>query len=283
MKRIYLIGGRGRLGQALAREYANDEVVALDRTVYEVWSREGAAGQVARYFDRLPSDTLIFVTSGLLDPRLPEEALLGVNYFLPKHVIDAVSPLGMRVITFGTAMEALSRANNPYIESKRRLSRYINDSVSAGGAGLHLQIHTLYGEGEPTPFMFLGQILAAIRQREVFRMTSGRQLREYHHLADDARAIRSLVESGLRGTVALSHGKPVTLREIAEIIFRAVGKSELLEVGALPDSEEENYERIFEPAVLPWAIEFRDSLPAIAEYLKTCLLKDPGLGEERVQ
>lgn len=282
MKRICIVGGRGRLGQALAREYAdaNAEVVVVNREIYQDWASDGAQRAIARYFDRdgQAGDTVLFVTSGLLDPRLSNESLLAVNYHLPRNLLSAVLPLGMQVVTFGTVMEAMPTAGNAYIDSKRLLGEYVN-SVADHGAATHVQIHTLYGMGSPSPFMFLGQILTALRAGETFRMTSGRQLREYHHVTDDARAIRWLVGSASAGTIALSHGNPVTLRQIADTVFKALGKGELLKVGALPDPAEENYEKIFEPLAFPHAVKFRESLPAIVEYINASL--HPGWGAEK--
>lgn len=273
MKRIYLIGGHGRLGQAIVREYADVDVVIVDRAVYADWSKGDAEREISRYFERRGGESLVFVTSGLLDPRLPAESLQAVNFHLPKNLIAALSPLGIRVVTFGTVMEAFDGAQNAYVESKRRLGEYVSTSLSSGAAALHLQIHTLYGMGAPTPFMFLGQILDAIRRGTPFRMTLGRQLREYHHLTDEARAIRWLAESTTTRTIALSHGRPLTLREIAVAVFEALGKSELLRIGAIDEPAEENFERIFEPVILPADadIAFRESLPAIVEYMKSCV------------
>lgn len=279
MKRIYLIGGRGRLGQAIAREYADSDVIMPDRAIYEAWSKEGAEREIARYFERQAGESLVFVTSGLLDPRLPAESLQGVNFRLPKNLIAAVAPLGMRVVTFGTVMETFTGTQNAYVESKRSLSEYVNTSGRTGRGALHLQIHTLYGLGAPTPFMFLGQILDAIRRSAPFPMTSGRQLREYHHLEDEARAIRWLAESAAHGTVALSHGNSLPLRDIAVAVFEGLEKSELLRVGAIADPVEENFERAFEPVVLPAAIKFREALPAIVAYMKSCLSEKPDLTE----
>jgi nucleoside-diphosphate-sugar epimerase len=282
VKRICIIGGKGRVGQALAREYADvdAEVVVPDRAIYQDWAREGAECAISRYFgrDQRASDSILFVTSGLLDPRLPSESLLAVNYHLPRNLLSAVLPLGMQVVTFGTVMEAMPTAANAYIDSKRRLREYV-ESVRDRGAATHIQIHTLYGMGSPTPFMFLGQMLAALRLGEPFRMTSGRQLREYHHVADDARAIRWLVESASTGTIALSHGRPVTLRQIADAVFEGLGKSELLKAGTLPDPAEENYETIFKPLAFSREVEFRESLSAIVDYMKANIY--PGRDAEK--
>lgn len=268
---FYLIGARGRLGQSIADEYANSEIISLERYVYEDWSQAGAADLVSRYFEKSShAEATVFVASGLLDPKLSYEELLSVNYHLPKNVIDGATKLGMKVVTFGTVMEGVLQLKNHYIQSKTALGEYV--SVMAGDAKpvLHLQIHTLFGRGQPSPFMFLGQMLAAIRANQTFKMTSGRQLREYHHLADEAKAIRQIATSEQYGVMNLSHGKPLSLRTIAESVFEVLGKSDLLGVGALPDPPDENYEKILEPSGLVQQIAFRDSLPAIVQYMQAC-------------
>lgn len=267
----YLIGGNGRLGRAIARRHADAGIILLERSTYEDWSQSNAASRIARYFDKHTGDATIFVASGLLDPRLPQDELLRVNYLLPKNVIDGATPLGIKVVTFGTVMESLLTSGNTYVQSKKKLGEYAAKSVSDGSPVLHLQIHTLYGLGQPSPFMFLGQMLTAIQNNEPFRMTSGRQLREYHHLADEALAIRLIAErSELTGVRALSHGRPMSLREIAEKVFAALGKDHLLQIGTLPEPTEENYGKIFEPMAMLRAVEFRNEIQGVVEYMSRC-------------
>lgn len=269
---FYLIGARGRLGQALAREFAGQGIKLLDRATYQAWSQPANADDVSRYFEpRLGAGgATVFVASGLLDPALPAEALLEVNYHLPRNVIDGAARLGARVITFGTVMESLLRSQNPYIQSKSALGEYADATAAAGLRTTHLQIHTLYGAGLPSPFMFLGQMLAAIHEDRPFKMTSGRQLREYHHLDDEAKAIRQIAESTALGVLNVSHGRPVSLRAVAESVFDAFGKRDLLQVGALAEPPEENYQQILAPNGLLDPEAFRDSLPAIAKYMQDC-------------
>lgn|GEM_PF-925703 len=269
--KCFLIGSRGRLGKAIASEYANEGIVLLKRSVYESWSGNSGSDKVSKYFEKISTeDSIIFVASGLLDPRLPKEDLLKVNYHLPKNLIDGATNLGIKVITFGTAMEGLLQSKNPYVQSKTALGEYVGKVASADRPAIHLQMHTLYGLGEPDPFMFIGQILTAIQNNAIFSMTSGRQLREYHHLNDEAKAIRNIAKIAHPGVINISHGKPVTLRAVAENIFDALGKRELLHVGALPEPLDENYEQVLKPIDILLGIEFRDSLPAIVQYVKGC-------------
>ena len=269
---FYLIGGRGRLGRAIAAEYSGSELVTLERSIYEDWSRDGAADQVSRYFDQnVGENSTVFVTSGLLDPNFSEENLLKVNYTLAKNVIDGASKIGTKIITFGTVMEELIKSKNSYVRSKKKLSEYVEKMANNERSIKHIQLHTLYGIDHPSPFMFLGQILLAIKSNQPFEMTSGRQLREYHHLEDEAVAIRLITDSSVSGVVNLSHGQPVLLRAVAESVFDALEKSHLLRLGALPEPAEENYDQIFRANEVVSTVLFREALPNINTYMKNCL------------
>lgn len=265
---IFIVGGRGRLGLALFQQYSPDEVILVERAVYEHWYADDSTTEIATYFEQRASQgSVVYVCSGLLDPKLPSEELHNVNFRLPRNIIQAVSPMGIRAVTFGTAMEETLTAN-PYVLSKLELSRFINGMDDTFTRALHVRIHTLYGGGEPSPFMFLGLALHALRSNKPFEMTLGRQLREYHHVVDDAAAIRMLVDGGVTGVVALSHGVPVSLRSLAKAIFAMAGKSHLLRVGALPEPEQENFDQVFSR---PEALEnmvFRETLTGVSEYIK---------------
>jgi nucleoside-diphosphate-sugar epimerase len=101
-------------------------------------------------------------------------------------------------------------------------------------------------------------------------MTSGQQLREYHHFDDEALAIRKIVSSRSFGVTDLSHGKPTPLKAIAEAVFASVGKRHLLEVGALPDPVSDNYDKVFPLTPRLETIEFRNAIQGTVEYMKQC-------------
>lgn len=274
--KIYLVGGRGRLGKAIAAEYVNEKIILLDRAIYEDWSQTDSLDKISQYFDKCSSEeAILFVASGLLDPKLPQGDLEKVNFHLPKNLIDGAAKLGVKVVTFGTIMEELLPLKNPYIQTKTALGEYVRSVASDSNPALHLQIHTLYGAGYPTPFMFLGQILASIQNNIPFEMTSGQQLREYHHLADETKAIRLIAETTCSGVLNITHGKPVSLKAVAERIFKALGKGELLHIGALAEPLAENYEKIFELVPMLQEVEFRETLPGIVQYMQECYSGSP--------
>ncbi|RYF39747.1 MAG: NAD(P)-dependent oxidoreductase [Comamonadaceae bacterium] len=135
----------------------------------------------------------------------------------------------------------------------------------------HLRIHTLYGGGTPAPFMFLGQMLEALRERRPFAMSSGRQLREYHHVDDDARAIGVIADRPIAGVIEVNHGAPLSLNELATGVFAGLGCERLLHVGALPDPIEDNYgAELARPAFLE-GLDFRDTVAGVVHELSAQL------------
>jgi nucleoside-diphosphate-sugar epimerase len=267
----FILGGRGRLGAALGRACPVGTVKCLSRDIYAGWSAPGADQAVADYFaPHAGTGATVYVTSGLLDPRLDAAQLAAVNVDLPNNVIAGAGRHGLRVVTFGTVMERLLAQQNPYVQSKAALGRHVAALAATGADVAHVQVHTLFGGGAPSPFMFLGLIAAALHKRAPFRMTSGKQLREYHHVDDEARAVLQLIDAGRRGVFDLSSGAPVSLRDLATTSFAAFGAADLLEVGALPEPEDENWDTVFSPDPSLAAEAFRPTLPAIHAYLVQC-------------
>lgn len=266
---IFVIGGCGRLGQAISALYRDRAVVSLKREIYQDWWRTKSPGTITRHFEPYAqSDSTVFITAGLLDPSLARDEHNKVNYLLPKHVVEGVTPLGLRVVTFGTIMERIIQNKNAYIQSKTMLGDYVAGAAAKHGQATHMRIHTLYGAGQPSPFMFLGQIHHALTNRVVFEMSPGNQLREYHHLDDEVQAIRLLVDAKVHGAVDLSHGEPISLKVLAHHVFKSFGVESLLRIGALPEPQEENYTAVFERPALLKNSSFRTTLPAVVSYLQ---------------
>lgn len=268
---MYLVGGRGRLGQAVRASRPPSETTLLDRSVYEEWWRPDAAGQVEEFFEPAPPGSVVLVTAGVLDPALSAAEHHQVNVALPMRVIQGACKAGMRVVTCGTVMERLTRHPNAYVASKAELGRFAAERAAAGDAVLHLQVHTLYGGGAPAPFMFLGQLCDALRHERPFEMSPGRQLREYHHIEDEAVGLRTLLEAGATGIVPLNHGAPVTLADLASCVFDAVGRPELLRVGARAEPPDDNYARVLPRPPLLEHVDFRPAFQGVTAYVQAQL------------
>jgi len=269
----FVLGARGRLGHAITSSLPAARVKTPDRSVYSEWWRDAAADDVSRYFERWASrDGVIYVAAGIIDPKQPHEEHHRVNFLLAKNVVEGATKLGLKVVTFGTVMEKVvdNKSVSPYFSSKAKLGHFVEDFCTTSSLALHIRIHTLFGGGPPDGFMFLGQILRSIKSQVEFKMTPGMQLREYHHIDDEVVAISRLVDSGVSGAIELSHGGPVTLRDLAKYIFAAYKCTELLKIGALPEPINDNYGLLFERPSALGDVVFRDTLPAVVEYLRSC-------------
>jgi nucleoside-diphosphate-sugar epimerase len=275
---MYVIGGRGRLGRAVLKSSGAARSFALPREVYAEWWRPHAPLEIQHYFSDAPAGSSVLVAAGLLDPALPGAEHERVNFDLPARVIEGACAAGLRVLTIGTAMEGLVAQPNPYIASKAKLGHMVAEVAAMGHAVTHLQVHTLYGGGEPAPFMFLGQMCEALRGEQPFKMSSGRQLREYHHVDDDAHAIGAVSEAKVDGVLALSHGDPCMLRDLAMRVFETVGRTDLLKIGGRADPTEDNYGAVLaRPSVLA-GLNFRPALLGVPTYVQS--LVAGGMGRE---
>lgn len=274
----FVLGARGRLGSAIVDFSSKNQLIALNRAIYSDWGSNHAADSVSRYFEPFQTQNndepqVIYVTSGLLDPALSREDHEIVNYILAKNVIEGATRVGFQVITFGTVMEQILGINstNPYVASKAKLGCFVEDYASRHPLALHVQLHTLYGVGLPSPFMFVGQLLDSLIKKDYFKMTPGAQLREYHHIHDEVQAIFAIAKANISGIIALSHGEPVSLKQLASCVFEHFYCANLLQLGALPEPPRENFDVIFRrPDVLD-EVSFRDTLPSLVIYIHECM------------
>ncbi len=277
-----VLGARGRLGSALAYSLPSHRAIVPPRSIYEEWWRESSTYDILRYLENLGENQgTVYVAAGIIDPNRSADEHHGVNYLLARNVIKCATSLGFKVVTFGTAMEEVvnEKTTNPYLASKIKLGRFVNEFSTASNDVFHIRLHTLFGGGLPAHFMFLGQMLKSLISRSEFKMSSGLQLREYHYISDDVAAIRKLIETGPAGSVTLTHGAPVTLKDIATYTFEEFNCIELLRVGALPGPAEDNYGILFKRPKVLLDISFRETLPALVDYLRKCV---GSLGSDKV-
>jgi nucleoside-diphosphate-sugar epimerase len=271
----FVLGARGRLGSAVVASCEFGETIALERMIYSGWTREGAADDVARYFEKSASPKAagyVFVAAGIIDPSRSPEEHHSINYVLARNVVEGAHKCGLRVMTFGSVMEAIAGAgsNNSYLASKVRLGNFVREHSAKYGNALHVRPHTLFGAGVPENFMFLGQMRNAIARGVRFDMSDGLQLREYHHIDDEAKVIAKFVQLNARGVIELSHGSSFRLKDLAIYVFKAFDCPDKLNIGAIPTLRHENFDFVFPRSPLLGEFQFRDTFPAVVEYLRTC-------------
>jgi nucleoside-diphosphate-sugar epimerase len=157
--------------------------------------------------------------------------------------------------------------------SKRKFHDFILDQGATYNWN-HFQLHTLYSEDLPKPHMFLGQMLDAIRANETFRMSSGNQLRQFHHTSDVVKAVISSMPSVEGNSInQVAGGDSIRLIDLAIRVFSEIGAFENLEVGALSDQENEVYDRSYSNLESLIMSEFRNPLVEIPKLVSNVWLR----------
>jgi UDP-glucuronate decarboxylase len=95
------------------------------------------------------------------------------------------------------------------------------------------RIFFLYGPCEH-PLRLVSSVITALLRAEPALCSSGQQLRDFLHVADVAAAFVALLESNVQGAVNVASGTPVSIREVVMRIAAALGRVDLLRLGARP-------------------------------------------------
>ena len=267
--RILLIGSSGRIGSQILKEFQDHEIISPERKVYSEWHNIEQIKNIQRYVE-VNNIESIFVCSGIMNSSENERTILDVNFFLPANIIEATRSQRTRIIMFGTVMEDIAPDCNEYVRSKQRLQEFINREIQ-NERFLSLKIHTIYGGSRPNEYMFLGQILKSLKNQVVFNMSSGSQLREYHHVEDLVLAIKQLFINNISGIQHLSVGNPIKLKDLATYIFEYFGARSNLKIGSIPHNNLDNFSNILPSNSLIEEVRFRDPYEGITQYLEKYL------------
>ena len=241
---ILLLGGSGVLGTAFQEKLNSYQITLVSRENIMKWMSKDGPSHIEAFIEGLSvKPSLIVNAAGMTNPLALESELLAVNYQLPLNLIGVGKRHGVRIVTFGSIMEEIpnSSKSNKYLESKQLFRNFLTSGDVNASNFLHLQVHTWYGGIKLGEHMFLGQLLRAIKETSPFKMSEGRQLREYHHIHDDMKAVVELVSQNSFGIHQINHGEPHSLKVIAEHLLEAFGLNQLLRLGTLPTPIDDNF------------------------------------------
>lgn len=243
-------------------------VLRTPRVEVESWLSESDFSTMRRYLTKLEPNTTVINAIGLTDPKTPIDQLNRVNFIFPQELLSVVNDLGLELITFGTILEkhADLTIRNSYVKTKSNFLNHIKES-SAAKSHLHIQLHTVYGAKRSHNHMFIEQIFKALSQNSHFEMSSGLQVREYHHIDDEINAIFKLMECGVFGVVELNAGNAIQIKQLATEVFAEFGKLPLLRFNPELDGVEVfNY--FYEKSPYLEDVNFRDPIAGVTDYLK---------------
>ncbi len=104
--------------------------------------------------------------------------------------------------------------------------------AKAAGAELAWgRVFHLHGPGE-APQRLLPWIASRLRSNQDVDLSPGEQLRDHLHVRDVATGLVALLTPGAAGVFNICSGVPVSLREVTNILARALGREDRLRFGA---------------------------------------------------
>ena len=153
---------------------------------------------------------------------------------------------GERVVCAGTCAEydwggdgrfdersSAIRPQTPYGVAKDALRRAAQERLEARGVSFAWgRIVFLHGPGEH-PDRLVPSVTRSLLAGRPARCTDGHQVRDFLHSADAARAFAALVAGDVEGPVNIASGEEVSVAALVGWIGEAVGRPELIELGAL--------------------------------------------------
>lgn len=258
-----ILGSTGLIGSAWKRLYPNS--VLVDRSTIGKWFSNKSRISFLNFLENLSNDKEIEIhfCFGDTNPTKELNYLMDLNCNLPLAIAKEALGRNCRIITYGSALEIFSIRNN-YFDSKRAFLGKIA-KLDTKNLWINVNLHTLYGDSYPHSHMFLGQIYTSLRDKTPFHMSSGKQLRELHHVDDDVLIIEAALRKGTIKQIVISHGKPLQLNEVADYLFNSFGLRELLRKNVLPDNPYDNYSKIFAASPNLDVISHRDPLKSIKD------------------
>ena len=260
------------MAKALASSFPNSRIVK--REVFHNWGSDSGVKEIEKYFSSLDEHVIrVFNCAGITNTSSNPIHLQDLNFKMPRNLLTYCNGKDMQVVTFGSVMENFAKYSetNNYLKSKISLRNWIVENFNTSKFSLHLQMHTLYGGMRVQQHMFLGQIIESIRRQELFRMSAGNQIREYHHIDDDVAALKILLSQSKSGIQSISHGSPIKLSDLAQYIFSTFGIEDLLSIGQLESSNYENQDVVFEPNIDFTPVNFRETKVGVVNWIRGVL------------
>ena len=267
--RVLLTGATGFIGAEVARQLAarGCQVSAVVRPASNRWRLSGLidSGAVSPVESDIDDVNACRALVGSVAPDL----LIHLAWFAgagrspdsPKNYDSLEGSIALlegvagtpcrRVVVSGTSVEYdpdLGHVSESSPIRPRSVYGACKATLARTGAGLgrrsgwgyaHARIFNVYGPGEDDRRL-VAHVVNSVLRGEPCALTSGRQVRDYLHVADVASALVALASAEVEGPVNIASARPVTVASVAETVARLLGRPDLLRPGALPDRPNES-------------------------------------------
>jgi dTDP-4-dehydrorhamnose reductase len=268
-RRVLITGAGGQLGRALGEAFADDDVVAATREVWDVAGPPSGAVSQGAFDLVLHAAAWTDVDGAEADPQGAAAVNVGGT--------ANAAALGAPLVLFSTDYVFDGRKTAPYVESDgpNPISAYgrskLHAEAAAGPNAWIVRSSWLFG---PTGRNFVRTMLALAAERDEVAVVAD-QRGAPTYVAHLAAAVRELVDGGAdRGVWHLAADGDCTWAEFAEAIFEEAGSAcrvrrirsgELARAAARPAYSVLRSERPGAPVLPHWRDGLRECLARLAE------------------
>lgn len=265
MKRAIVTGAAGFLGGWLVRELLNNGIAVVavihrDRSrecVLPTSDRLQAVNCSMEDYDRLPqlvsseTETVFYHAAwdGVYGPRRSDPSVQLKNVLASQNAVKAAAQLHCDTfVGIGSIMEfeAIAAAeqngilpSKAYMYGEAKHFAHLLSKAAAAECGIrHVWpiLTNLYGEYD-TSTRFISTTLHKIICKESLEFTEGKQIYDFTHVQDAARALRLLGESGQAfHSYVVGSGQPRPLRQFVEELGAVLAPDQPLRFGSVPYS-----------------------------------------------
>lgn len=124
----------------------------------------------------------------------------------------------------------------PYAKEKLATFRAADEALRGSGTALTwARLFYLFGPWENARRL-VPDVVVKLLNGEHAAVTAGRQIRDFLHVADAARALTAVTLSSACGPVNIGSGEPVRVIDIVMAIGAITGRADLIDVGARADN-----------------------------------------------
>lgn len=130
------------------------------------------------------------------------------------------------------------------------------------------RVFFVYGPGEH-PDRLVAHVVRKLLAGEEAKCSHGRQIRDYLYVQDVADALAALADSDVSGPVNVASGQPIALKDFIGRIADAIGRSDLIRLGAIPPASSDVPLVIGDTQRLENALRFRPTVDLARGIAKT--------------
>ncbi len=242
MKKILLTGADGFVGSYVRRAFVQDgeSILSPSRQEFNLFQLQ----QVTNYFERNRPTELVhlawYTEHGTFWESYENLKWRDATIHMAREFIRCG---GSRIVAAGTCAEYawggdqqlgeadLAQPSSLYgkmkLETFNELEKICRTAKVSMAWG---RIFLLYGPGESRSRIIPKVILSLLRNEKI-SLSSGKQIRDYLHVSDVAKAFVCLLKSQSQGVVNISSGQPKALKEVFDWIGDHLACSHLLNYG----------------------------------------------------